>query len=412
MSFEDNMPGGMMQVMQLLNDPNKNRRTQLNIDIARMMFRMVSFNFGNDDSFFAQKKKEETPSHYAGAKGTNQAGLQNNELVDINETTPLLVALEENHFSVAELLINSGANVNVQNKLGRSPLHISCSKDDFFQGGEAINAEGAMPLQVLEGNYFTVAKMLLKFGAIINVKDKKGKTPLHYACAKNDCLLVQMLLNNGALVDAEDEENTTPLLQATKGNHFDVSSLLLEHGAIVNVKGKNGKTPLAYACEKDNYRLAEVFLKNGAEVNEEDAEGTTLLLEVLERGCLNLAKILLQYNASVNVCGKLKKTPLHYASTTNDENLVEALLRKGAFIDAADAAGRTPLLQALEGNHLGVVMLLLKFGANVNVQDKEGRRPIHYVYTTDINLGDLTLKFDSLLDKEDSEDSEDSKDSE
>lgn len=70
----------------------------------------------------------------------------------------------DSRFNVILSLIVSGANVNVQDKEGHTPLHHACRSCD---------------LRVIAG--------LIAAGADANIKDKNGHTPLNFACASG-CL--------------------------------------------------------------------------------------------------------------------------------------------------------------------------------------------------------------------------------
>jgi ankyrin repeat protein len=51
---------------------------------------------------------------------------------------------------------------------------------------------------------------LLDFGACPNVRDVRGRTPLHYAVETGDPLLVWWLRRRGGDPDVKDEEGHTP----------------------------------------------------------------------------------------------------------------------------------------------------------------------------------------------------------
>jgi len=79
---------------------------------------------------------------------------------------------------------------------------------------------------------------LIKHGANVNVKDKKGVTPLHLA---ENMDVVRLLVKHGADVNATDDGGQTPLHNCKKK---DIAQLLIKHGANVYAKNKVGETPL------------------------------------------------------------------------------------------------------------------------------------------------------------------------
>ena len=121
------------------------------------------------------------------------------------------------------------ANVNARNSAGQSPLSISSSKC-FLEG----------------------MKLLIDKGADINLQDIYQRTPLLLACENigssvhHDC--VQYLLANGASVHLCDVYGRTPLHVATMAGCVECINLLLDHGATSDVKNEEGNTPLHVAA--------------------------------------------------------------------------------------------------------------------------------------------------------------------
>ena len=76
--------------------------------------------------------------------------------------------------------------------------------------------------------------MLLEAGADINLQDMEGITALHWACSAGHLGAVQLLLELGAAPNLMevDGERLTPLDYAIIGQHQDVAQLLIEQGAL------------------------------------------------------------------------------------------------------------------------------------------------------------------------------------
>jgi len=80
------------------------------------------------------------------------------------------------------------------------------------------------------GNLADVKRHLRK-GAIVNVRDELGKTPLFWAAANGRLDVVKFLVAKGAIVNARDKNNETPLMEATHEGHRNVAEFLKQHGA-------------------------------------------------------------------------------------------------------------------------------------------------------------------------------------
>ena len=101
----------------------------------------------------------------------------------------LLDAVRYNEVFKAEYFIDKGANVNIKTEdLGLTPLMIAVSE-----------------------GYFEMAEMLIKLGADINKKNKFGDTALMYAVIYTEPKLIKLLINSGADLKAKNNKNITAL---------------------------------------------------------------------------------------------------------------------------------------------------------------------------------------------------------
>jgi ankyrin repeat protein len=92
-----------------------------------------------------------------------------------------------------ELLIRYGANIDIQDIWGNTPLLYAVDKEKI----EAVET-------------------LLKHGAKVNLPDYRGNTPLHSACRLGNLNIVNLLLKNGADPEAYDYSNMKPVQRARK----------------------------------------------------------------------------------------------------------------------------------------------------------------------------------------------------
>ena len=80
-----------------------------------------------------------------------------------------------------------------------------------------------------------IVRLLLENGADVNLQNETGESALLFAVEKGNLDISRLLLEHGAKVDLEDNFGLTPLILATRKRNLDLVRLLLEHGAVINL---------------------------------------------------------------------------------------------------------------------------------------------------------------------------------
>lgn len=95
----------------------------------------------------------------------------------------------------------------------------------------------------------------------INNRDKKGKTPLHFASIHSQLEIAKILIQFGAEIDSKDENGNTPLSDAVYYSHglADIILLLKEKGANPDLKNNYEVSPKELAESIANYDLEHLF---------------------------------------------------------------------------------------------------------------------------------------------------------
>jgi ankyrin repeat protein len=89
-----------------------------------------------------------------------------------------------------------------------------------------------------------VVKVLLGFGAVVDLPNGYGRTPLHIAAEHNFADVAELLLSRGADFEVRDNGNESPLDRAQRANAVDVEAVLIAHGATQSRNGSGMGSPL------------------------------------------------------------------------------------------------------------------------------------------------------------------------
>lgn len=223
-------------------------------------------------------------------------------LPDPDGVTPLIVALMNVHWDFARYLIEeAGADVNLWDFYGQTPLYAAVDMNTLPKGRrvELPALDKTTGLEVIE--------LLLKRGANPNAQTKLriphrnvpydrytepmlniGVTPLIRAAKAGDIPVVKLLLQYGALPNLPNYNGDTPLMAAvgkgwinspTRGAFYteeealEVYSLLRAAGADVNARTRFNETALHSAALRGWNKIIQRLVADGAELDVLDNNG-------------------------------------------------------------------------------------------------------------------------------------------
>jgi len=233
---------------------------------------------------------------------------------------------------------------------------------------------------------------LLTAGANPNVVNNEGRTPLSFA-ARDSPEMVKMLLDakadpNGGRLDA-------PLLSAVENQNAVSAELLLQAGAYPNTKGEVNWvvtltrndvtstyrplsiTPLCLAVSMKQLPMVKLLLKFKADPSDSQIEGWALLFSALTD--TNILDAVLGAGANVDPVSPEEHqwTPLAAAAGQNYSASVGILLKHGANPNLSNRNGMTPLhWAAYRLADETVLRLLLDYKADPNVRNGDRNTPL------------------------------------
>lgn len=113
-----------------------------------------------------------------------------------------------------------------------------------------------------------IVAILLDSGADVDVRDESGITPLWNAAGSTPSSdVIRLLLDAGANPNATDTNlGWTPLSRAVDYDNLDVVRLLLSAGAVATITDGDGWTLIMDAAERGSVAIARELIAAGADV--------------------------------------------------------------------------------------------------------------------------------------------------
>jgi len=297
------------------------------------------------------------------------------------------------HPDILKLAIEKGADIDVTNKWGQTPLIVAAESLDtesfeiLTDAGAnkeyvAKNGSSAIKYASYIGDFDLVQTLLLN-NANTEPSLSNTKSALMLAMegdSEEHDKIVELLIEHGADPCACNTDNnqriaysnrrintrhcSTPLLSALKNRKFDIYVEMLEHlegekacvndplfRELVNLRKSDGEFGIHLMSLTDCYR------KQGNE------KYCCLLVQAARMG--DYEKVLEYINKGVNVNSRCfnKETPLMNAVFNSDAVMLELLVKLGANVNQKNSKNETPLMLAVKNGKYDVVKMLLDHGA-------------------------------------------------
>jgi ankyrin repeat protein len=299
-----------------------------------------------------------------------------NERVGVEQLAPLHYAAMGDYLEITRLLCANGAVVDVFDHTGWTPLWYAARENSVAVARELIE-RGADPTRRDMRRSWTamhwvpsveMAEILRNAGAEVLARDRDYVTPLHLTRSAE---LASYFLRHGVPLDAKTIDDERALHTAANA---DVAKVLVKAGADLGARDKSGATALHDAAARNNLELVRYLVTAGAKVDVVDGMGRTPLH--MANANPDIGRLLIAHDAKVNARDRIGRTALHDA----DPRVALYLITEGADVNMADNMGQTPLHRAARFDRVPVIGVLLTNGALVNVPDRTRSTPLDLAF--------------------------------
>ena len=229
----------------------------------------------------------------------------NLNLADPDGITPMVNSIINGHYDVAALLLDKGADPNLFDKTGRAALYAAVDAHTMPYSNRPSPDESPNNI-----SSFDLIQSLVAHGAQVNMQ-LKTQQPYRSKVDRGD----DTMLTTG----------TTPLLRAAKAGDVPVIAFLLEHGADAKLATRNGINPVMAAA--------------GLGTNESDGVGR----KKTQKEAIDSIDLLLKAGVDVNAVDSRKESAVFGAAQKGWDDVVQHLADRGARLNDKDSKGLTPI---------------------------------------------------------------------
>lgn len=296
--------------------------------------------------------------------------------------------IEHDNYEILDIIMKYGANKYGPKASSSMPLNSAMVKAKDVKWAE----------------YF-----ITKYKVDVNHLGKAGTygdEPAIYAAAFwNNPEGLKLLVKYGAKINLSTSQGITAIQTAAQRNSLDAARYLIEQQA--NLKGYNSVffNAISYAAVGYHLEMLDLLVKSGADVNEVSkaspwagplARLATGFSPLEKKTRLKTISKLLELGANPNVLHAQDMTAIMYAAQLGTSEgwkaaleHCELLIKSGADVNLANTAGETALMLASQSGNAKLVSLLIKSGAEVNAVNKVGDSALSYANNASANKSDI-----------------------
>lgn len=220
-------------------------------------------------------------------KGANINYLEKDEDEERNALLIVLQSIDDDNkdkiLNLLEFLLINGADINIQDSNGNTPLHIMCRKDLRQQRGPGAHK---------------YCDLVLSLNAVPNIKNINGNTPLHEAVIDKNVNAVTCLLKSSIInTNIKNKNGDTPMEILLKSISYD-SVLKYEH-----IQSAASAAPARSIA----HIFGDLLFNSNPPITYDELEGIKELLDFYEDKVRSLKLLSIDENKWIDIYNKIRQ---------------------------------------------------------------------------------------------------------
>lgn len=154
------------------------------------------------------------------------------------------IVCQYGNIEIAQILLDNGADLNMPNNFGATPLHI-----------------------LAQHPMFDLMNLFIQKGADLNKRDRDKETPLILAVRARIVENVERLIN-AENINMSNINHDTAVHIACQNGFSEILNILISHDANIHLKNKDGNMPIHIATIYKQRECVEILIEAGANILE------------------------------------------------------------------------------------------------------------------------------------------------
>ncbi|PVD33506.1 hypothetical protein C0Q70_04762 [Pomacea canaliculata] len=271
----------------------------------------------------------------------------------------------EDHVRLLHLLVRKGANINLQNTSGDTPLHIAVKHNNWMMMEALLSRQATT--DVADNDHRSVLHILASYtdfeclseldkilpfllcnSSDLNKKDEEGNTALHLAAVSGNITFIKKLLYHGARADCVNDQQKTVLhMIGMNSQTFSLQwetcyMLIVKKGADVHKTDSDGNSAIHLAAKHNNWQLVDFLLKHVDDISQPDSDGFNILHRFAMETSNSYKHLFFRLSdklGDLNSRCRYGDTAVHIAAKNNNWFVVDLLIKQGAIFHEPDSDG-------------------------------------------------------------------------